>query len=80
MQKKRRLICDDPKIQGTAAKRRGFSDGIRNQMSYLLNNDCKNVLSIFQEGKTAQGNVSVILGSTGKELVADLAVAYFSVI
>jgi hypothetical protein len=45
-------------------------------MSYLLNNDCKSVLSIFQEGKTARGDVSVILGNTGKELVADLAVAY----
>lgn len=76
MQRERKLICSDESITGTAKKRRAFSDGIRSQMSYLANNDCKDLLQVFQEGKSGRGDVSIILGNTGKELVADLALAY----
>lgn len=76
MQKDRKLICDDPDITGTAKKRKAFSESIRNQMIYLVKNDCNKVLQVFQEGKTSRGDVSIILGNTGKELVADLALAY----
>lgn len=76
MQKDRKLICEDPNITGTAKKRRAFTDSIRNQISHLVKNDCENVLKVFQEGKTSRGDVSIILGNTGKELVADLALAY----
>ena len=76
MQKERRLISDDPNITGTAMKRRAFSEGIDRQMSYLVKNDCGKILDVFKEGQTARGDVSVVLGSTGKELVADIALAY----
>ena len=76
MQKDRKLICEDPNITGTAKKRKAFTESIRNQMSHLVKNDCENVLKVFQEGKTSRGDVSIILGNTGKELVADLALAY----
>ena len=76
MQKDRKLISDDPNVTGTMKKRMAFNDGIRNQMSYLVGNDCKKLLEVFQEGKTARGDISIILSNTGKELVADLALAY----
>ena len=76
MQKGRKLICSDDSITGTAKKRRAFADGIRSQMSYLVKNEMAYVLRIFAEGKSARGDVSIILGNTGQELVADLALAY----
>lgn len=76
MQKDRKLICNDDSVTGTAKKRRAFADGIRSQMSYLASNDIAAVLKIFDEGKSGRGDVSIILGNTGKELAADLALAY----
>jgi hypothetical protein len=76
MQKDRQLIAGDPYITGTAKKRQAFSDGINAQMSYLLRNDMKELLNVFEEGKTARGDVAIIVDRTGKALVADLALAY----
>ena len=76
MQKDRKLICNDDSITGTAKKRRAFSDGIRSQMTCLASNDMAAVLKLFDEGKSGRGDVSIIVGNTGKELAADLALAY----
>jgi Damage-control phosphatase ARMT1-like domain len=76
MQKDRKLICNDDSITGTAKKRRAFADGVRTQMSYLASNDIAAVLKLFDEGKSGRGDVSIIVGNTGKELAADLALAY----
>jgi hypothetical protein len=70
------LISNDDGITGTAKKRKAFIDGIRAQSSYLVRNDCSDVLQVFKEGKSSRGDVSIILNNTGKELIADLALAY----
>lgn len=76
MQKSRRLISTESNVVGTANRRKVFADGVLRQMSYLVSNDCQSILQLFKEGKTGRGNVAIILGNTGKELIADLAVAY----
>ena len=74
MQGARKLICNDESITGTANKRRAFNDGLQSQMEYLALNDLPEVMKIFRDG--GDGDVSIVLNNTGKELVADLALAY----
>lgn len=74
MQSARKLICNDESITGTANKRRAFNDGLRSQMEYLAQNDLAEVMKIFKDG--GDGDISIVLNNTGKELVADLALAY----
>mmetsp|Transcript_28913 Transcript_28913/g.27688 ORF Transcript_28913/g.27688 Transcript_28913/m.27688 type:complete len:432 (+) Transcript_28913:217-1512(+) len=75
MKKDLRLIGD---VRATTGKerRKAFQEGLGQLSSYFLINDISHIKNIFKEGKSARGNVDVILGKTGRELIGDLSLAY----
>jgi hypothetical protein len=57
-------------------RKKAFEEGMEQLASYFVINDISHVKNVFKEGKTGRGNVDVVLGKTGRELIGDLSLAY----
>jgi hypothetical protein len=65
----------DQKKNSVAMKRRSFFDGIHSQRRMLVRDDSTEVMAALQASGCG-GDVAIVLGNTGKELVGDLSFAY----
>lgn len=65
----------EPKKNSVAMKRRAFFDGIHSQRRMLIRDDSMEVMAALQANGCG-GNLAIVLGNTGKELIGDLSFAY----